>query len=358
MSVSESKMRYVYINIYRFEGISGNELDEDKVVYQDNSRGITVHLTNNINSHRLNLDIGMAAASLLLRGVFGDKNLEDLPTSIDDEVTKIQEERDSNKKSGVYAVIIIKGDAELKINKKLHKATDQFSICFDAINKESIFKLHKEKVHAIVTSLSMSTSPEYHAEKESSGVYFIDENDKPLYSFKMQAGSARAIVSEAINDEIESEISKMIDLSTNDQQLKTPFRLFTQSLENPQDKLRSFTSAWSALEIFTNKVFSSYEDKFIAEIADDHNSHGVNQFLMRIKDVMKDKYRLMDKFSLIASLLSDEIEADIDLFKKMKSLRDDISHGKEFDEEALPVEDARKLAAKYLKRHMLLTAGD
>ena len=199
----------------------------------------------------------------------------------------------------------------------------------------------------------MSTIPEYHAERETSGIYFIDEKDKPLYSFTMQGGRARVITSRPINDVEENEIAKIIGLSVNNQQLKTPFRLFTQSLEFTQDELRSFISAWTALEIFTNKVFSSYEEKFIGNIADDHGTHGVNQFLTRIKDVMKDKYRLSDKFALIASFLSDEIEKDMELFKSMKNLRDDISHGKEFNEEALPVENARKLVAKYLKSHML-----
>lgn len=346
-------MDYIYINIYRFEGISGNNLDEDKILYQDDARGITVLLTNDINRHCLKLDTGLACASLLLRGMFGGEKLQDLPIAIDAEVTKIQEERASKKKTGTHAVIIVKGNAELNINQKLHRETDQFRICFDAIDKESLQKLHKDKIHSIVSSLSMSTIPEYHAERETSGIYFIDEKDKPLYSFTMQGGRARVITSRPINDVEENEIAKIIGLSVNNQQLKTPFRLFTQSLEFTQDELRSFISAWTALEIFTNKVFSSYEEKFIGNIADDHGTHGVNQFLTRIKDVMKDKYRLSDKFALIASFLSDEIEKDMELFKSMKNLRDDISHGKEFNEEALPVENARKLVAKYLKSHML-----
>lgn len=150
------------------------------------------------------------------------------------------------------------------------------------------------------------------------------------------------------------EISRVVGLSNANMQLKTPFRLLTQSLETTQDNLRAFMSAWSALEILTNKVFHVYEEKFIAGIVDDHNSHGVNN-LERIKDAMKDKYRLTDKFSLVASFLSIEITEDIELFKSMKRVRDNISHGKEFDEETLPVEDARKLASKYLKNHMLAT---
>lgn len=119
--------------------------------------------------------------------------------------------------------------------------------------------------------------------------------------------------------------------------------------------MRAFISAWTSLEILINRIFSIYEDKFIYNIENDHNSHGVNQFLTRIKDVMKDKYRLTDKFSLIASYLSAEVTEDIELFKSMKKIRDDISHGKEFNEETLPVENARKLASKYLMGHLLST---
>lgn len=168
----------------------------------------------------------------------------------------------------------------------------------------------------------------------------------------MKGGRARIILANPIDNTKEKEISKVIELSFENALFKTPFRLLTQSLETTQDELRAFIAAWTALEIFTNKVFSTYEEKFISGIADDHNSHGVNQFLFRIKDVMKDKYRLTDKFSLIASFLSDDISGDIELFKSMKKERDNISHGKEFDEETLPVENARKMVAKYLKSHM------
>ena len=208
-------------------------------------------------------------------------------------------------------------------------------------------------MYSIISSLSISTNPEYHAEKVSSGIYFIDSNEKPLYSLTFQGGRARAIVSKTIDFEKEKEISKLIGLSNENKQLKTPFRLLTQSLETTQDELRAFIFAWTALEILVNKIFTTYEEKFISNVIDDQNSHGVNQFLTRIKDVMKDKYRITDKFSLMASFLSDEATEDIELFKSMKKIRNDISHGNEFNEETLPVENARKLVAKYLMGHML-----
>lgn len=348
-------MNYIYTIIYRFEGISDTNLVEDKVVCKDDVIGITVLLTKDINRHCIYIDTGLACAGLILRGMLADDKLQKLPEAIKVKLQKIQESRRQKKKSGAYVVIIIKGNEELYIDKKLHKEIDQFHICFDAIEKDSLRNQHKEKVHSIVSSLSMCTDPAYHAERISSGIHFVDDNGKPLYSFTVQGGRARVILAKPVDIERENEIDEVINLSIGNQQLKTPFRLFTQSLEIANDELRSFISAWSALEIFTNKVFSIYEKQFIINITDDHNSHGVNQFLARIKNVMKDKYRLSDKFSLIASFLSNEIEEDIKLFKSLKDIRDIISHGKEFDEESLPVEDARKLAAKYLKCHLLST---
>lgn len=346
-------MDYTYSIIYRFEGIAATNLENDITVYEDDSLGVEVTLTSDVNRHCLVLDRGLACASLLLRGMFSNEKIQELPIAVEREVTKIQEERVSKKSSAAYAVIAIKGCAELNIQDNLHRETEQFRICFDAIDKESLRKAHEETIHSIISALSISTSPEYHAEKITSGIHFSDSSNKPLYSFTMQGGRARMILAKPIDDKKEKEISNIIGLSCGNKLLKTPFRLLTQSLETTQDELRAFIAAWTALEILTNKAFSIYEEKFISGIADDHNSHGVNQFLDRIKDVMKDKYRLADKFSLIASFISDDISGDIELFKSMKIIRDNISHGKEFDEEALPVESARKIVAKYLKSHML-----
>ena len=94
-------MEYIYINIYRFEGISGHDLEKDKIVYQDNANGITVLLTNNVNRHCLKLDTGLAAASLLLRGMFGGEKLQDLPIVIDAEVAKIRRKSIKEKDGGL-----------------------------------------------------------------------------------------------------------------------------------------------------------------------------------------------------------------------------------------------------------------
>ena len=151
-------MDYIYTIIYRFEGISDNNLVEDKIVYQDDALDITVLLTNDINRHCLNLDTGLACASLLLRGMFGGEKLQELPIAIDAEVRKMQKERRSKKKSGAYAVILIKGNADLDINENLQIETDQFRICFDAIDKKfiqsSVENMIDRKLVEVIISLS------------------------------------------------------------------------------------------------------------------------------------------------------------------------------------------------------------
>ncbi len=205
-------MNYIYTIIYRFEGISDTNLVEDKVVCKDDVIGITVLLTKDINRHCIYIDTGLACAGLILRGMLADDKLQKLPEAIKVKLQKIQESRRQKKKSGAYVVIIIKGNEELNIDKKLHKEIDQFHICFDAIEKDSLRNQHKEKVHSIVSSLSMCTDPAYHAERISSGIHFVDDNGKPLYSFTVQGGRARVILAKHVDMERENEIHEVINL--------------------------------------------------------------------------------------------------------------------------------------------------
>jgi len=288
-------MEYTYISIYRYEGISCQNIDDDQLIVEDSANGVRAFITNDVNRHCIELDIGLACASMLLRGMFGGERLKELPEAINSEVKRIQEEREPKIKGGAIVVIELKGDAELNIDEKLHNETDQFRVCFDAIDKKALIDSRKNLVEAIVTSISISSNPEYRAEKIRDGVYFRDDKGKLLFSFTMKGGRARLIVSKRINDEIIDESANLIRLSSVNTQLNSVFRLFVQSLEPTQDNLRAFLSAWSAIEIFLNKTFSFYENKFLSNVAEGHDSAGVDRFLGRIQAVMKDKYRLADR---------------------------------------------------------------
>ena len=136
--------------------------------------------------------------------------------------------------------------------------------------------------------------------------------------------------------------------------LSRVFKIFTASLESAEDPLRSFQAGWAALEIFVNKVFAQYEREFFTELESDDLPEAHSIYLARIRTGMKDKYRLTDRFSLIASRLAPEYaDEDVNRFAAAKKIRDDLAHGQNEDEATLPVDTVQELLKRYLERQSI-----
>jgi hypothetical protein len=74
------------------------------------------------------------------------------------------------------------------------------------------------------------------------------------------------------------------------------------------------------------------------------------QYLGRTRTVMKDKYHLTDKFTLIASLLCPEsTDEDVGIFKRVKGDRDKLAHGQDVYEASLPVQAVQEFVRRYLR---------
>jgi hypothetical protein len=124
-------------------------------------------------------------------------------------------------------------------------------------------------------------------------------------------------------------------------------------MEPDQEKLRRFLSAWMALEVFVNKNFRTYAERFWNSLSADVSLPIRERYLKRIHDVMRDKYKPLDKFVVISAEL-DPVEADVDIqiFQRGKELRDGFSHGEAVDEDALPVAEVQGLVRKFLRLHI------
>jgi hypothetical protein len=118
------------------------------------------------------------------------------------------------------------------------------------------------------------------------------------------------------------------------------------------DRYRAFVDGWTALEIFVNKAFQWYEKRFAAKLEQELPS--AKRYLERIRVVMKDKYRLADKFAIIAGELNTESsgEEDIKLFQAVKSTRDRLLHGEQVSDSQLPSLQLQQLLEKYLDLHI------
>jgi hypothetical protein len=78
-------------------------------------------------------------------------------------------------------------------------------------------------------------------------------------------------------------------------------RLINESLSPDQDRMRRFLSAWMALEVFVNKTFDSYRRRLWQVFSNGLTPTVQRRYLDRIHQVMEDKYRLSDRFVLIAT---------------------------------------------------------
>jgi hypothetical protein len=107
------------------------------------------------------------------------------------------------------------------------------------------------------------------------------------------------------------------------------------------------------LEIFVNKVFKQYNTAFFDSVLDEGHPEVQRKYLGRVRDVMKDKYRLADKFAAISSLLAPSTaDKDLQAFVEAKKLRDELFHGQTVDEKNLPVERVRDLVSRYVRLHI------
>ncbi|MFY9527742.1 MAG: hypothetical protein WAR24_02425 [Candidatus Acidiferrales bacterium] len=129
--------------------------------------------------------------------------------------------------------------------------------------------------------------------------------------------------------------------------------MIRSSFETQDDPLRSFLAAWSVFEIFVNKAFVAYEASFFDSMLGEGHPDVQRKYLERIRQVMKDKYRLVDRFAAISFQLSPATsDEDVKRVLRTKKVRDDLFHGDAVDEANLPVMAIRDLASKYLRLHV------
>jgi len=185
------------------------------------------------------------------------------------------------------------------------------------------------------------------------GTVFFPEHGKPHHVFNMEVGEARLVVSSPLTqDQIRDGQDWYSKLATS-ASLSRVWRLLVASLGFADDRLRGFMNSWSALEILVNKLFARYSTLFFNELRSGEHPEVRSLYVDRISNVMKDKYRLADKFAIVASYLAPaEADADFVVFERIKSQRDALMHGQDVTDSALHVAAAQGLAQKYLRLHL------
>lgn len=183
------------------------------------------------------------------------------------------------------------------------------------------------------------------------GYYAIDEKSggfKKLHHHKRSRGKKMSKIDQ---EEIQSAIL-LAEILNADKELQTVIDLFSRSLKPYEDGfLQAFISAWTGLEIFIAKQFKAIQLTIGITIKGEP-AHDI--FSKRMLEVMKDKYRLLDKFAALSNYLNESgADEDITVFKKVKQIRDEFFHNMVGPVESLPLNETRELLEKYLKLYLV-----
>jgi hypothetical protein len=302
----------------------------------------------------LHIDRSEAVSTQLLKGLFARDKDGTPQERLAAELENVKARRSQETDKGVF--LILEGETEIPApDFKTRRDTDEFAVCIDAIEKPAIREAFQPVVQKVLTALGLSlpANADRQVTKVGEVIYLVDpDTGKPIYTFSFQAGLARASVASPLTEEFVEDAGKRLQKVIVDKTFERPSSLLITSLNRATDPLQAFIAAWSALEIFVNASFkATYQSRWF-QIIENGAPTAAKPVFERFKDVMSDKYRLVDKFLIIASVLdADGATTDADEFRKLKGIRDNLLHALETPP-YLPTEAVQKLLLKYMTLHL------
>ncbi len=342
-------MRYRHISIFYAHGLHVKEGEPTQVVID--TPDLQVFFAHNVDDYATDIIRRTAIANTMLNWMFrgGDEG-KTFEQAVVSQMEALQEKQKQCTK-GHFLVFEHRGYVEGFYTDEKSEF-DDYIIYQDGIDRSVILEGKHKKFVAATMSIVLETGAVIGLEKLNEASVFYGDNGKPAYSMKLEA-SGEGNVSKEIDTHERDGIANRYPQLLEQESLQRVVRLLVSSLDRQMDKLRAFLSAWSALEIFTNKVFKLYEKELFEELQEGDKPGVWKVYPDRVCDVMKDKYRLTDKFGVIAMHLApNEADPDLQTFRNSKDLRDSISHGSEVDEKALPVAYTQHLIKKYLRLYL------
>jgi hypothetical protein len=341
-------MRRLHLVAYRVRGIALAEGDE-LVIVHDDAAGITVTLTGQLDVHVEESDRAAALASLLLRGILGEPP-ETLEPQLAESVAEERKRRQREYSAGPFLLFVREDVADQP--QGTSRETDKFVVMIDGVDKEAVRETSAPHLARILSAMALASADVIGLDKVLDSVLLYRDDGKPVFAYSITGGNVTAYISRRIVPATVASIAAIRNALIKAKQLERVVSLMTISMEPHSDALRAFLAAWTALEILVSKLFPEYEAALFSSL---HvaSPQARRDYWDRIRDVMKDKYRLTDKFLLIASVLAPATaDEDRDVFDGAKRLRDKLLHGVDVPDDALQVQPILDLLRRYLRLHL------
>jgi hypothetical protein len=344
--------KYLHTLVYKIDGIQLGPGGGEVKVIADTAARFRAVVSTDPDDLCFEGDRWAALSNVWLNSLFGQPELEVSSERITEELEKIRESRKSQFGTGPYLGFVREGEIEDFSSAEFVKDFEDFLVYLNGPPRELLRQASRSYVRAALGAMSITMGDVHGIKTVSDTVVFFRSDDKPLYCYTL-SGTADVSVIRAISEEKLAPVEEWYRVVSRNQKFERVVRLLVASLQAEGDPLRSFLHAWTALEMLINKIFSQYEKRFFEELSEDHNPDAHRQYLARIREVMQGKYRLTDKFALIATVLSPaSADEDLSQFKQAKEQRDDLAHGQDVNEGTLPIPMIHELVRKYVRLHL------
>ncbi|WP_156782124.1 hypothetical protein [Acidihalobacter aeolianus] len=344
-------MKYYYKAAWAVIGGISSPSDVERAVLVSGT-DFTFSLVRNAEVDLTEIDNNQAIARLLVKSIVGQRGSAPFRDAIAIEASEIKEERKQKAESNPILVYEAEGDLPVQMDRH-HREQDGIIIGFDLIDKAEVRQLHKPKIEAMKMAVAFEGGSTSRFTELGDGIHLVTDDGKSVFSFTASAsGRTTVFTSNPLSDQGVQNVGNRYHTLLSMDDLTSVERLFSQMAVQGADQLKTFLSGWAALEILIAKAFKRYEQEFLSPFTQIGQESMRERFLARIKDVMKDKYRLSDKFVAVSAVLfrdasREDFQRDYQTFRDLKERRDSISHGDPFEENSLPIQQVDALLRKY-----------
>lgn len=342
-------MKCSYIAAFAARGLALSSNAPDVQFFDLATSSASAVLTSAPDQKLVLADRGSALAKLLITGMFhggDDRSIED---RLAKNIAEVRDNRTRNTGAVPTLIVTVEWEEEINITGKTIDIGGA-SVLLDGVDKVLIRARAQPLVNRALTAIILATNSDPGVRKLVSTIYFTATDKRIIYPFALE-GRADLVVARRLSDEAPQLVSRYFEALASEN-LAPVYRLLQLAVEQEGEPIAGFIAAWTALEIFTNKAFERYEKKWFQE-ATKNRGDVERRHVGRLREVMRDKYRLQDKFAVVSMML-DENNADYDLgvFSEVKKNRDELLHGGFDSRRQFKAEEAITLVRKYLKKHL------
>jgi len=312
-----------------------------------------VRITPDIDQYMQELDEGLAIAYMALRSMIGQEHGNEFEERLKVQVGEIRERRRKEHAGNAFIVFTALGEI-VEWNPKYEHEIGNRVVAFEAVPKGLISNKYQSVIRTILASFLVGCQDVCGFKNVGEGAFFIDDKGRTVHQLRMEVGSPEVIAYRHIQHKTLDHVKELLKKRKLGHELDDPGRLLNLACDRNSDSLLAFLAAWTGLEMFTKKVFKAYEASLFQPTAGASTPLLPPKVAERVRVVMKDKWKLTDKFLVVSSALSPaDYAVDAANFRKIKKTRDDMFHAQTVDKETLPTEDTQRLLRKYIGLRML-----